>query len=138
MVAILAHARQANAGQGILDELSARLQAAGSYRFQTEVEQTIAVVWREVLQVDEVGIHDNFFDLGGNSVQVVQVHNKLCQALDRDVSIIKLFEYPTIHSLAQCTGQEQDRPSSLQQSSDRAGTRKASRQRRRQARQQRH
>ena len=50
--------------------------------------------------MDRVGTHDNFFDLGGHSLRLVVVHSKLAQALTRELSIIDLFQYPSIHSLA--------------------------------------
>jgi fengycin family lipopeptide synthetase D len=42
-----------------------------------EVERAVAEVWREVLRVGQVGVHDNFFDLGGHSLLLVQVHSLL-------------------------------------------------------------
>lgn len=67
---------------------------------QTEVEKTIADIWQEVLHVENVGIHDNFFELGGHSLLLVQVHGKLCEAFKGHLSILDLFRYPTISSLA--------------------------------------
>src|ERR1017187_8992582 len=66
----------------------------------SSLERTIQSIWREVLQMDRVGTHDNFFDLGGHSLRLVVVHSKLAQALTRELSIIDLFQYPSIHSLA--------------------------------------
>jgi acyl carrier protein len=67
---------------------------------QTELEQKIAAVWQEILDVNKVGIHDNFFELGGNSLQIARVHSKLEGVLGREVGILDLFRYPTIHVLA--------------------------------------
>ena len=67
----------------------------------TEVERTIAMIWQEVLQVDRVGMHDNFFDLGGHSLAMVQVHSKLQDIYSRDLSLVDLFRYPTISALVQ-------------------------------------
>jgi amino acid adenylation domain-containing protein len=66
----------------------------------SSLERTIQSIWREVLQIDRVGTHDNFFDLGGHSLRLVVVHSKLAQALNRELSIVDLFQYPTIGSLA--------------------------------------
>src|SRR4051794_14864752 len=57
---------------------------------QTELERTIGAVWQSVLHLDAVGVDDNFFDLGGSSVQIVQVHSRLCEALRAQVPIIEL------------------------------------------------
>jgi amino acid adenylation domain-containing protein len=68
---------------------------------RTEMERTIAAIWQEVLQLGRVGIHDNFFDLGGHSLRMAQVHRKLREKLQRDLSMLEMFKYPTIDSLAQ-------------------------------------
>ncbi len=67
----------------------------------SEPELRIAAVWREVLGLDEVGIEDNFFDLGGNSVGMVQAYAKLRHAFARELQITDLFRCPTIASLAE-------------------------------------
>jgi amino acid adenylation domain-containing protein len=67
----------------------------------SELERAIAAVWQEVLRVEMVGVHDNFFDLGGNSVGMIQVRGRLRRVLDREVQITDLFRHPTIGALAE-------------------------------------
>lgn len=67
----------------------------------TELERIIASIWQEVLNVDTIGVHDNFFSLGGHSLRMSQVHSKLRSALKRELSLVDLFRYPTIALLAQ-------------------------------------
>ncbi len=67
----------------------------------TDLERSIAEVWREVLGVSQVGLDDNFFDLGGHSMLVVQVHSKLRHVISADLTIVELFEFPTVRGLAQ-------------------------------------
>ena len=67
---------------------------------QDHLERTVARIWREVLQLDEVGRDDNFFDLGGRSLLLVRVHSHLCHALGDRLSILDLFRYPTISAVA--------------------------------------
>jgi amino acid adenylation domain-containing protein len=67
---------------------------------RTDLEQQIARVWIEVLGVEKVGVHDSFFELGGNSLMIAQVHSKLEGVLQRQVGILDLFRYPTIHLFA--------------------------------------
>jgi natural product biosynthesis luciferase-like monooxygenase protein len=86
-----------------------------------EIEQLIAKIWRSALNVDKVGREDNFFDLGGHSLLLAQVHGQLCQTLNRRLPLIKMLEYPTVSSLARFLSEEQDDSLSLQQSRDRAG-----------------
>jgi amino acid adenylation domain-containing protein len=68
---------------------------------QSEVERAIAGIWQEVLRLDKVGIHENFFDLGGHSLLMVQVHNRLRKALDANITMLDLFKYPTISLLTE-------------------------------------
>ncbi|NEQ29139.1 MAG: AMP-binding protein, partial [Microcoleus sp. SIO2G3] len=80
---------------------------------QTEVEKTIADIWQEVLHVEDVGIHDNFFELGGHSLLLLQIHSKLREVFNRDLSVLDLFRYPTISSLTDYFNQaKKQQPSS--------------------------
>jgi amino acid adenylation domain-containing protein len=87
---------------------------------QTEAERAIATLWRQALKVDKVGIHDNFFDLGGHSLMLVEVHTKLQETLERDLPIVEMFRYPTINMLAAYLAQKPDDRPFLQKSLDRA------------------
>lgn len=72
---------------------------------QSDTEQTIAAIWQEVLQLQQVGRYDNFFDLGGNSLLLIKVHNQLQQTFERKIPIVHLFTYSTIAGLAKYIGQ---------------------------------
>jgi hypothetical protein len=72
---------------------------------QGHVAQTIAGVWSEVLQVAQVGLHDNFFDLGGHSLLLIRAHRLLEDRLQAAIPVVNLFKYPTIESLAQWMAQ---------------------------------
>jgi len=67
---------------------------------QTPVEETIAGIWRQSLRVERVGVQDNFFDLGGNSLLLLEIYAQLCRALKVEFPIVRLFEHPTIAALA--------------------------------------
>jgi acyl carrier protein len=67
---------------------------------QTQVERTLAAIWQQALHLDNVGVNDNFFELGGHSLLMVQVHSRLKEVLARDISMVEMFHYPTIKSLA--------------------------------------
>jgi acyl transferase domain-containing protein/SAM-dependent methyltransferase len=62
----------------------------------TELEHLVARQWAEVLGLDRVGVHDNFFDLGGESLLVIQVADRLREELSVDLSVKKLFENLTV------------------------------------------
>jgi aryl carrier-like protein len=66
----------------------------------SEVERAIAKIWLEILHLEQVGINDNFFDLGGNSLLMVQINHKLREILNYDISVVEMFQNPTIKSLA--------------------------------------
>ncbi|WP_330333369.1 amino acid adenylation domain-containing protein [Streptomyces sp. NBC_00536] len=65
-----------------------------------ETERILADVWAEVLDVEKVGVHDNFFDLGGDSILTIQVVSRARQALGTSLSPRLLFEAPTVALLA--------------------------------------
>ncbi len=67
---------------------------------QTPLEHAIAAVWQDAFRTGNVGIDRNFFDLGGHSLLMLQVHSRLTQALGKKVSIVQMFQHPTIRSLA--------------------------------------
>jgi amino acid adenylation domain-containing protein len=69
-------------------------------------EEAIAAVWREALGVARIGVHDNFFDLGGHSLLLIQIHERLRERLGRSVTILDLFKHPTVSALARHLGQE--------------------------------
>jgi amino acid adenylation domain-containing protein/FkbM family methyltransferase len=81
---------------------SLQLKSAESYIApQSQLERDIANIWQESLQVEKVGTHDNFFDLGGHSLLMVQVHSKLRATLGRDISMVEMFQHPTVSALAE-------------------------------------
>ena len=98
------------------------------------LQKIIAGIWQEVLQLEKVGIHDNFFDLGGQSLLMFAVHNKLQGLTDQELSVIDLLKNPTISSLAHFLGQVETVESSSQ-GLERAASRRANSGRRKQFRQ---
>jgi len=99
---------------------------------QTDLEKVIASVWQETLNLECVGIHDNFFDLGGHSLLVAVVRNKLREILSHDISLLHFYQHPTISSLAEYLSQTQSKPSSLTHVRDRAAKQKEAWKRQRQ------
>jgi amino acid adenylation domain-containing protein len=102
-----------------------RLEPATVYAApQTESQRTIVEVWREVLQVEKIGIHDNFFDLGGQSLLMVRVNSKLRIAFNCEIPLLEMFKYPTIGSLAEFLSGGQHQPASFDSSYGRAQLRR--------------
>jgi acyl-coenzyme A synthetase/AMP-(fatty) acid ligase/acyl carrier protein len=74
---------------------------------RTGLERAIAAMLAEVLQLDEIGVHDNFFDLGGDSLGLSRVHGRLQDLIGAEFSIVALFEHLTIDALARYVDREQ-------------------------------
>ncbi|ESA35630.1 amino acid adenylation domain protein [Leptolyngbya sp. Heron Island J] len=72
---------------------------------KTDMEEKLVEIWKNILQTEQVGVEDNFFDLGGHSLLLMRVHNQLEVRLNSKISIVELFKYSTIRTLAQRLGQ---------------------------------
>jgi amino acid adenylation domain-containing protein len=92
---------------------------------QSEIEQTLVAIWQQVLGLEHVGIYDNFFDLGGHSLLLIQVRSKLETYLGYGVPIVDLFQYPTIHTLSIYLSGRQEQQPPLQLIAERVEKRKA-------------
>jgi amino acid adenylation domain-containing protein len=65
-----------------------------------DMEQIVADIWKEILHLEEVGIHDNFFALGGSSITLLKVNSRLEIKLEKSLPVVKMFKYPTVHTLS--------------------------------------
>lgn len=65
-----------------------------------EVEQTIAEIWQELLGIDEVGRHDHLFDLGGDSLLIIQIISRVREAFHMEISLRSVFDAPTVANIA--------------------------------------
>jgi amino acid adenylation domain-containing protein len=100
----------------------------------TQAEEIITAVWRDVLNLRQVGAHDNFFDLGGDSLLIAQVRSRLEPLLGQSISIVDLFRYPTVSSLARHLDRGDPQAGSVQAARDRARRQRGAISQRRQAR----
>ncbi len=92
---------------------------------ESDIEEKIAAIWREVLNVSSVGMNDNFFDLGGHSLLTVEAHRRLKQVIESDLTVTDLFRFTTIRSLVDHLSKQDDGGDSrLQKSLSRAEKRK--------------
>ena len=77
---------------------------------RNELERVIAEAWKDALGVDRVGLNENFFDLGAHSLMVAEVHIQLQQVLGRELSLVDLFQFPTVTALAKHLNGEEAAP----------------------------
>lgn len=66
----------------------------------TATEKTLSDLWKRVLEVEHVGLEDNFFDLGGDSLLLIQIHAELTKTIAPGLSVTDLFEFTTVRELA--------------------------------------
>ena len=71
---------------------------------RTETETQLCAVWADVLGLKRVGIHDNFFRIGGDSISAIRLTAKSRQMLDKDIALALLFANPTVARLAEVIG----------------------------------
>jgi amino acid adenylation domain-containing protein len=71
---------------------------------RTETEEALASIWREVLKTEQVGLNDNFFDLGGHSLLVVQLQSRIRKRFNRQVTLVELFQKPTVGAMVELLG----------------------------------
>ena len=67
---------------------------------RTEMEQKLAQIWAQVLKLEQVGVNDNFFDLGGHSLMATQVVSRVREQLNVELPLSEMFGYPTVAELA--------------------------------------
>jgi hypothetical protein len=72
-----------------------------------ELEEKIAAAWSDALSLTKVGVHENFFDIGGNSLLLLKIFKKIETLLPAHFLIVDLFRYPTIASLAEQLGRQE-------------------------------
>ena len=77
-----------------------RLTPTGFVAPRTSLERRITAVWKNLLGTELVGVHDNFFDLGGHSLLVVHLHQRLKSELNLECSVLDLFRCPTVSAQA--------------------------------------
>ena len=69
-------------------------------------EETLCRLWQEILRRDRVGIHDNFFRIGGHSLLAAQLNTRMRESFKMDIPLRRMFEVPTIAQLSEAINQE--------------------------------
>jgi acyl carrier protein len=68
---------------------------------RNQLEESLAQIWREILGLERIGIHDDFFEVGGNSLHAMQIMAQVTNMFDVYLPLYSLFDTPTIAGLAQ-------------------------------------
>jgi natural product biosynthesis luciferase-like monooxygenase protein len=89
-----------------------------------ELEAKVLAVWQEALQLNDISVEDNFFDLGGHSILAVKVHRQLNESLEQSLLITDLFRFPTVKTLAEYLADGDSSGASLKASQNRAARRR--------------
>ncbi len=91
-------------GNGKIDRAALPIPQAGSgspaTRTGTPMQEQVAAIWQSVLATQNVGLDDNFFDIGGSSLLLIAARTQLQLKLDRQIPITWMFEFTTIRTLA--------------------------------------
>jgi phthiocerol/phenolphthiocerol synthesis type-I polyketide synthase E len=97
---------------GKLDELAlpAPARSTGAGRALTEAERRVHDIWCAVLRTDAVAPDDTFFDVGGHSLLLGQVQQRLAAEFDTEVPLLRLFEHPTVATQAAYLAGDRPKP----------------------------
>jgi len=109
-----------------LMEKHARTQQASmeTSGIRNETDKKLADIWKKLLGIQSIGIHENFFDIGGNSLLVVQLQEMIKQEFFQEISILDLFRYTSIEKIADYLQEQTVKTSSVETGQKRADLRK--------------
>ncbi|MGC4025587.1 MAG: LLM class flavin-dependent oxidoreductase [Mesorhizobium sp.] len=90
---------------GKIDRKALPLPAATAERgemvaAESDVEAQVAAIWKQALGLEEISVTENFFDLGGHSLLVVQVQRRMKERFAREIAITDIFRFPTVRAIA--------------------------------------
>ncbi|WP_407155120.1 MupA/Atu3671 family FMN-dependent luciferase-like monooxygenase [Bradyrhizobium sp. STM 3557] len=100
----------------------------------TDVERKLAAIFQELLGLSEIGIDDNFFDLGANSLMMVRVVERIRTEFGIKMSVVRVFQFPTLGGLAAAIAGSETNPVAAQPEQNRGQLRREMMQRRREIR----
>ena len=89
--------------KGLRPEIAATYAAPGN-----PIEAALVRIWAEVLEIDEIGVHDHFFDLGGHSLAATRIVSRVAKAFPVNLPIKILFDSPTVAQMAEVIVKQQD------------------------------
>lgn len=81
-------------------EKAVRGENTNSLQPSNDVQKTVSDIWKEVLGRENIGLNENFFDLGGHSLLLAKVRSKIVKAMNINLQVMDLFKYPTVSTLS--------------------------------------
>ncbi|WP_437978877.1 amino acid adenylation domain-containing protein [Sorangium sp. So ce295] len=87
---------------------------------RSSLEERLIAIWQDVLGIERVSVHDNFFDLGGHSLLLVRLHERVRESFGSDLSLVDIFARPTVTDLAAFLASSSGRGSELSAADARA------------------
>ncbi len=94
---------------------------------ENELQEKIVATWQAALNIEKIGLDDNFFDIGGHSLLVVEVLAGLREYIDQPIKMTDMFRFPTIRQFSNYLSTEGESNTKLSDSQDRAVARKSAR-----------
>ena len=95
-------------------------QASAAESIMTAPQRRVAALWCEMLHLNSVGLHDNFFDIGGHSLLLVKLHVALKREFTTDVALVELFQHTTVHAQAARMARQRSAEGALARANQRA------------------
>lgn len=74
-------------------------EVINKYELLSPLQKQLLSIWKEILKNEDIGINDNFFEIGGNSLQAIQITNQMTEKIGHVIEIGDLFEHPTISEI---------------------------------------
>lgn len=115
----------------LAEVLGQRVRTSAPVEASSDLERQVLAVWQETLGTTDIGVDDNFFDIGGHSLLIVRMHRKLRDTVDASIALTDLYRYPTIRGFSESLSSGAEQAAAVVQSGmDRAARRRAARGRR--------
>jgi hypothetical protein len=107
----------------LAEVMGRRAESAPIVAAENDLERIVLEVWQETLGTDQIGIDDNFFDIGGHSLLIVRMHRRLKEVLERPLALTELYRFPTIRGFSAAMSPD-SQSDSMKQTADRAARRR--------------
>jgi hypothetical protein len=74
------------------------------------IQAAVMAIWQDILERSDIGLDDNFFDIGGNSARLAASHEQLEELVQRKLPVVELFRYTTVRAVSAWLESAEDRP----------------------------